>query len=95
MRWLMKHTDTEVVISYADPMYGHTGVIYKASNFEYVGETEARKAYIIDGTSYHERAFYRPFVSYKFEVARQRYDNNDPGVYFERKKPKHIYKYEL
>ena len=95
LRWLKKNTDTEVVISYADPMYGHTGVIYKASNFEYVGETEARKAYIIDGTSYHERAFSRPFVSYKFEVARKRYDDGDPGVYFEKQKPKHIYKYEL
>lgn len=95
LRWLKKNTEMELVISYADPVHGHTGIIYRASNFEYVGVTEARKRYIIDGVAYHERAFGRPFTSYKFEVARQRYDNGDPDVYFEKQKPKHIYKYEL
>ena len=95
LRWLKKNTEMELVLSYADPMHGHTGIVYRASNFEYVGLTEARKRYIIDGVAYHERGFSKPFAAPKFEVARRRYDNGDPDVYFERQKAKHIYKYRL
>ena len=95
LKWLKIHTDKKVVISYADPTYGHIGIVYKASNFEYIGETEARKEYIIDGRSYHERAFSKPFVSEKFAIARQRYERGDTEVYFKRLKAKHIYRYTL
>lgn len=93
--WLKRNTDTKIVVSYADPMHGHSGIVYKASNFEYCGVTEARKEYIIDGKSYHERAFCKPFVSNKFALARARYDSGDKDVYFNRLKPKHIYTYTL
>ena len=29
MRWLKKNTDYQVIVSYADPEYGHSGIIYK------------------------------------------------------------------
>ena len=38
-KMLKRDTDMEVVVSFADQHHGHTGVIYKASNFEYLGET--------------------------------------------------------
>ena len=37
LRWLKKHTELAAIISFADPKYGHTGVIYKASNWIYTG----------------------------------------------------------
>jgi len=95
LKWLKKNTPFEVVISYADPLYGHDGTIYKASNFEYLGLTEARKQFVIDGKSYHERVFSKPFVSEKFAKARQRYENGDSNVYFEKLEAKHIYFYRL
>ncbi len=33
IKWLKKNTDWEFIISYADEEQGHTGVIYKACNF--------------------------------------------------------------
>jgi hypothetical protein len=37
LRWLGKNTSYEQVVSFADPNHGHTGTIYKASNFLYDG----------------------------------------------------------
>lgn len=37
LRWLAKNTQYTNVVSFADPNHGHTGVIYKASNFQYSG----------------------------------------------------------
>lgn len=31
-----------IIVSYADPEYGHTGIIYQASNFKYYGLTKKR-----------------------------------------------------
>lgn len=63
--------DLEVIVSYADPLYGHTGIIYKASNFEYLGLGNKDKGYLDPetGKTYHSRALrtkykgeYKPFV---------------------------------
>ena len=37
LRWLRSKTDLLAVISFADPKFGHTGVIYRASNWIYTG----------------------------------------------------------
>jgi len=71
LRWLKKNTVVEVVVSYADPAYGHSGTIYKAANFTYVGisgkDTGFRDPQT--GRVYHSRALrtkykgeYKPFV---------------------------------
>jgi len=51
---LRKHTDAELVISYADPTHGHSGVIYQASNFQRVGLTSPGKVIIHEGKVYHD-----------------------------------------
>lgn len=63
--------DVKVVVSYADPMYGHSGVVYKATNFEFIGVTPDDRGFYdpdLDKT-YHSRAMrtkykgeYKPFV---------------------------------
>jgi len=38
LRWLRKTCKhIRVVVSYADPAHGHSGTIYRASNFKYIG----------------------------------------------------------
>lgn len=36
-RWLKKNSPTKVLISYSDPEYGHSGIIYQATNWLYQG----------------------------------------------------------
>jgi len=72
LRWIKKNDrNVEVIVSYADPKYGHSGVIYKASNFEYIGTTGKDKGFFDPETNktYHSRALrtkykgvYKPFV---------------------------------
>lgn len=51
------------VLSLADPEHGHTGVIYKASNFEYVGVQSGgvSRTVIIGGERYHSKTAYGKF----------------------------------
>jgi hypothetical protein len=47
-----KDTEVKVIISYADSEH-HTGVIYRACNFKYVGLTDAKKDfYYLNGTKH-------------------------------------------
>lgn len=61
----------EVIVSYADPHYGHSGTIYRASNFQYLGLSGADNGFLDleTGKVYHSRALrtkykgdYKPFV---------------------------------
>lgn len=70
----------EIIVSYADPYYNHSGTIYKASNFEYVGLSGKDNGYLDKETQkvYHSRALrtkykgeYKPFA----KRLRERLDN--------------------
>ena len=56
LRWLKKNTDKKIVVSYADKEHGHTGVIYKASNFYLEGERKGARVINFEGKSYHDKA---------------------------------------
>ena len=49
MRNLRRHTDLKFVVSYADPAAGHVGTIYQASNWLYVGQSQATPLYSLAG----------------------------------------------
>ena len=61
LRHLKNNTDYEVVVSYADPNYGHTGGIYRASNFVLMGEEmgNANKIVLYKGRKYTIRQVYQ------------------------------------
>lgn len=63
LRWLRKNTCVKTVVSYADPEYGHYGTIYRASNFQLVGQDKTKRKVIVWGDKiYHEkvtRAMYK------------------------------------
>jgi hypothetical protein len=56
IKWIKNNTKIKKIISYADPHYGHQGIIYKASNFQYLGVTSPGR-YIIDkdGNRKHDK----------------------------------------
>ena len=57
-KWLKKNTDIEVIVSFADEEEGHTGVIYKATNFNYLGTTSPGRTLMVDGKKFHSRSLY-------------------------------------
>ena len=94
LNWLKHNTDTEVVVSFADQHHNHSGTIYKASNFEYLGETGKARVLMVDGEEYHSRSLNQDKRPYGRELKR-RYDSGDENIFFVSRKPKHIYVYYL
>ena len=94
LRWLRKNTNWEFVLSYADEEQGHTGVIYRASNFKYLGKTKAGKTLEVDGKAFHIRTLSMLDRPYGVEI-NKRYKEKDPDVKILQTLPKHIYTYIL
>ena len=55
LRWIRNNTDYELILSLADPYYGHSGTIYRATNFVYLGESAGDKVVSIAGKMWHPR----------------------------------------
>ena len=94
LRWLKQNTDMEVIVSFADQHYGHSGVIYKASNFECLGETVGSRVLMVDGEEMHSRSMNQIHRPYSREIKR-RYDSGDEKIFWKKRKPKYIYVYYL
>jgi hypothetical protein len=59
LRWIKKNTHIKAVISFADPTHGHSGIVYRASNWIYTGRQKpARDRIYIDGREMHPKQFY-------------------------------------
>ncbi len=56
LRLLRRSWHGKTVVSYADKEYGHSGIIYKASNFKYLGDSKGAKVIIWNGRRYHDKA---------------------------------------
>ena len=91
---LKQTTDMEVIVSFADQHHGHTGVIYKASNFDYLGETSGGRILMVDGKEMHSRSLNQLDRPYGRELNR-RYKAGDENIFWKKTKPKHIYTYYL
>ena len=94
IKWLKGNTDWEFILSYADMEQGHSGVIYRASNFEYLGVTGAGKTLEVDGKKFHIRTLSMLDRPYGVEINR-RYKEKDPNVKILETLPKNIYTYRL
>ena len=92
LRWLKANTAVTTIVSYADPNYGHSGVIYRATNFEHVGMTAPGKVIIWNGKKYHDKAIR---TKYKGELKpfakRLRQALEDGEAHYAKQLPKHIY----
>ena len=56
IKWITCNTNYDNVLSYSDLTVGHTGTIYKASNFKEVGKTTPTKYIEWNGRTYHPRS---------------------------------------
>ena len=91
---LKQTTDMEVIVSFADQHHGHTGVIYKATNFDYLGETAKGRILMVDGKEMHSRSLNQLDRPYGRELNR-RYKAGDENIFWKNTNPKHIYVYYL
>jgi hypothetical protein len=91
---LKRDTDMEVIVSFADQHHGHTGVIYKATNFDYLGETGKGRILMVDGKEMHSRSLNQLDRPYGRELNR-RYKAGDKNIFWKNTEPKHIYVYYL
>lgn len=96
LRWLKRYTSARVVVSYADPNYGHSGVIYRASNFSHEGMTAKGKVIFWQGKKYHDRAMRTKYKGELKPFARRLAEAVEKGeAVFSEQEPKHIYLYRL
>jgi len=56
IKWIASNTDYKNILSYSDKTVGHNGIIYKASNFECIGETSPTKYVQWGEKQYHPRS---------------------------------------
>jgi len=94
LKWLTKKSTWEFVISYADPEQGHTGVIYRAANFEFGGRTSEGSKLSVDGEHFHIRTLTMLDRPYGREIS-ERYKAKDPNVKVIKTEPKYIYTYNI
>ena len=101
IRWLKKHTDYKVIVSYADAHYGHEGIIYKASNFTHSGMTQKSKIIQWGEREYHDKAIRTYYINKDGVKALKPFaqrvkDALENGeAYYVERPPKHIYLYGL
>tara|TARA_Y100001937_G_scaffold33780_1_gene48141 strand:+ start:153 stop:791 length:639 start_codon:yes stop_codon:yes gene_type:complete len=63
---LKKNWCGKILVSYADKQYGHTGVIYKASNWKLVEESKGAKMIKWNDKLYHDKSIRTKYKSTKF-----------------------------
>lgn len=56
------------ILSYADPAAGHTGLIYKATGFSYLGTTSKRKHIMWKGKKYPDRNLHQVKFPYHTQL---------------------------
>jgi hypothetical protein len=99
IRWVRRNCpNVKVIVSYADPNHGHTGIIYKAANFNLHGMSGKDKGFrdVESGKIYHSRALRTKYKGdFKPFVKRLRQRLEDGLLKPIELKPKYCYTYRL
>jgi hypothetical protein len=96
LRWLLKNTEVKKVISYADMDCGHSGIIYRATNFEYLGKTSTGRVILYQGKRYHDKAIRTKYKGKLKPFAQRLREALERGdATYTRTKGKHRYLYDL
>ena len=93
-KWIKQNTNIEVIVSFADLEEGHEGIIYKASNFHFYGQTGGGTKLMVDGVLRHNRSLNQSKRTFG-RTLKRRYLAGDKDVYQVKVKPKNIYVYYL
>ena len=96
LRLLKNDWGSGVVVSYADKEYGHSGIIYKASNFNMVAEIPGAKVIFWDGKRYHDKTIRTKYKGELKPFAKRVKDALDRGdAYYKKTKGKFTYIYNV
>jgi len=96
LKWLLKNSEIKTVVSYADPEYGHEGIIYQASNFKLIGKTAKGKVIIHNGKKYHDKAIRTKYKGELKPFARRLKKALEDGeAFYKNTEGKYIYVYNL
>ena len=71
-RYLKKCTGIKFLITYADPATGHSGTIYRAAGWLYIGLSDAVSTYEVAGRRFHSRTFAYSFGSHSLKYFRDK-----------------------
>lgn len=96
LRLLKRDWRKGIVVSYADKEYGHSGVIYKASNFKMVGEIKGAKVIMWNGKRYHDKTIRTKYKGELKPFAKRVKDALESGEAFYKKTAgKYTYVYDM
>jgi hypothetical protein len=98
LKWLEKNTSYTSVVSFADPNHGHSGTIYKASNFHYDGLEKNGNPRVLKfrGREIHMRQVYQKKNGQYTDDAIEWQDLIKSGhATVEKQEKKHRYTYNL
>lgn len=96
LKLLQSEWGGNIVVSYADYEYGHTGIIYKAANFEYKGFIKGAKVIVHGDKQYHDKAIRTKYNGKLKPFAQRLKDALDNGsAYYKETAGKHTYVYNL
>lgn len=96
LRWLKKNTNVKIILSYADLTYGHEGIIYKATNFEFRGQTKSCRMINCNGKLYHDKTIRTKYKGELKPFAKRIKEALAVGkAFYVKTKPKNIYIMEL
>jgi hypothetical protein len=96
LKWLEKNTHIKTIVSYADTNYGHTGIIYQATNFMMVGQTAKGKVIFWKGKKYHDKAIRTKYKGQLKPFAKKLKEAlNKNEAHYEITQPKNIYVKDL
>ena len=92
LKWLKQNTTIKTVVSYADPNYGHQGTIYRAANFQYLGQTSKTQIILWNGKKYHDKNIRSKTKGELRPIAKRLREAIESGqAQFQEQLPKHIY----
>jgi len=96
LKWLINHTDINSVVSYADPEYGHEGIIYQASNFDLIGRTSKGRVIYYNGKKYHDKSIRTKYKGELKPFAKRIKEALETGeAHYSHTSGKNIYEYNL
>jgi len=92
LRALSKYTNLKFILSYADPVQGHLGNVYQASNWIYIGLSSSTPLYDMgDGKLHHSRSLAHAYGTHSIRF----FAEHGVVVQLVGQEPKHRYIYLL
>lgn len=83
--------DVYYLISYADSMYGHSGVIYQATNWLYTGKVDAKATFKYKNRYYHARTLYDMYGTSSIPKLKEILGEDELEVNYSRSKNRYVY----